>query len=96
MRHLDDVSRASSAESLVEDSSTIWPEPQIDDHAECANQTIEGWRSTNGQKGGDRAMLAQALVALSDAGGLPLRFFATVQGQMDVHRELSASLSYDA
>ena len=96
-------------ELLVEGASTIWPELQIEDYAERTVQTIEAWKSMNGQQGGDPAKLARALVALSDSGELPLRFIAgadamggveqnlaTIQGQIDANRDLSASLSYDA
>ena len=63
----------------------------------------------NGQQGGDPAKLARALVTLSDSGDLPLRFvagadamaavehnLATLQDQIDAHRDLSASLAFDA
>ena len=63
----------------------------------------------NGQQGGDPAKLAAALVTLSDSGELPLRFVAgadamagveanlkTIEEQIDAHRALSASLSFDA
>jgi hypothetical protein len=62
----------------------------------------------HGTQGGDPAKLAQALITLSAAGSMPLRFVAgadviagveqhldTVRGQIDAHRDLSASLSYD-
>ena len=96
-------------ELLVEGASTIWPELQVEDYADRTAQTIEAWKSMNGQQGGDPAKLAQALVTLSDSGQLPLRFvagadamggveqnLATIQGQIDANRDLSASLSYDA
>jgi NAD(P)-dependent dehydrogenase (short-subunit alcohol dehydrogenase family) len=96
-------------ELLVEGSSTIWPELEIDDYADRTAQTIKAWQGMNGQQGGDPAKLAQAIVTLSDSGALPLRFVAgadamagveqnldTIRGQIDAHRELSASLSYDA
>jgi NAD(P)-dependent dehydrogenase (short-subunit alcohol dehydrogenase family) len=96
-------------ELLVEGASTIWPELQIDDYADRTAKTIEAWKSMNGQQGGDPAKLAQALIALSASGELPLRFVAgadamggveqnldTIRGQIDAHRDLSASLSYDA
>ncbi|NEN05710.1 SDR family NAD(P)-dependent oxidoreductase [Diaminobutyricibacter tongyongensis] len=96
-------------ELLVEGSSTIWPELDIEDYAELTAQTIEAWKGMNGQQGGDPKKLAQALVTLSDSGKLPLRFvagadvmerveqnLATVQGQIDAHRELSASLAFGA
>ncbi|MFJ3404668.1 SDR family oxidoreductase [Promicromonospora sp. NPDC090134] len=95
-------------ELLVEGASTIWPELDIEDYAERTTQTIAAWKSMNGEQGGDPKKLAQALVALSASGHLPLRFvagadatagveqnLATIQGQLDANRELSASLSYD-
>ncbi|GAA2077663.1 SDR family NAD(P)-dependent oxidoreductase [Microbacterium hatanonis] len=94
-------------ELLVEGASTIWPELDIDDYAELTAQTIEAWKSMNGLQGGDPKKLAEALVTLSDAGDLPLRFLAgadvmenveknlaTIQGQIDAHRDLSASLGF--
>src|SRR3954452_23782661 len=96
-------------ELLVEGASTIWPELEIEDYAERTAQTIEAWKGMNGRQGGDPARLAQALVTLSDSGDLPLRFVAgadamagvednlkTIQGQIDAHKDLSASLSYDS
>ena len=49
-------------ELLVEGSSTIWPELDIEDYAERTAQTIEAWKSMNGQQGGDPAKLGRALV----------------------------------
>jgi len=96
-------------ELLVEGSSTIWPELDVEDYAERTTQTIEAWKQMNGQQGGDPSKLADALVTLSDGSELPLRFVAgadvmagaeqklsTIQSQIDAHRELSASLSYDS
>ncbi|MFC3688927.1 SDR family oxidoreductase [Aquipuribacter hungaricus] len=96
-------------ELLVEGSSTIWPELDVADYAERTAETITAWSAMNGQQGGDPAKLARALVTLSDSGDLPLRFLAgadvmagveqnlaTIQGQVDAHRELSASLAFDA
>ncbi|ROR65517.1 SDR family oxidoreductase [Agrococcus jenensis] len=96
-------------ELLVEGSSTLWPELEIEDYAEGTAQTIEAWRGMHGTQVGDPAKLAAALVTLSDGGALPGRFIAgadamagieqkqaTVQQQIDAHRELSASLSHDA
>jgi NAD(P)-dependent dehydrogenase (short-subunit alcohol dehydrogenase family) len=96
-------------ELLVEGSSTIWPELDIEDYAERTAQTIEAWKGMNGLQGGDPKKLGQALVTLSDSDSLPLRFvagadgmegeeqnLATIQSQIDANRELSASLSYDS
>jgi NAD(P)-dependent dehydrogenase (short-subunit alcohol dehydrogenase family) len=96
-------------ELLVEGASTIWPELTIEDYADRTATTIEAWKGMHGTQGGDPAKLAQALVTLSSSGELPLRFIAgadamggveqnlnTIRGQIDAHRDLSASLSYDA
>ena len=96
-------------ELLVEGSSTIWPELSIEDYAGRTAQTINALKGMNGQQGGDPAKLAAALVTLSDAGELPLRFVAgadamaaveanlkTVQGQIDAQRVLSTSLAFAA
>lgn len=96
-------------ELLVEGSSTIWPELEIDDYAERTRATITAWSGMNGQQGGDPVKLAQALLTLSDSDELPLRFLAgadvmagveanlaTIQGQIDAHRDLSAALAFDA
>jgi len=95
-------------ELLVEGSSTIWPELDIDDYAELTAQTIDAWRGMNGLQGGDPRKLAEALVILSDSGELPLRFvagadvmagveqnLATIRAQIDAHRGLSAALAFD-
>jgi NAD(P)-dependent dehydrogenase (short-subunit alcohol dehydrogenase family) len=47
---------------LLEDASTVWPEPTIDDYAETTRQTVAGWKQMNGKQGGDPAELAAALV----------------------------------
>ncbi|MGG7101513.1 SDR family oxidoreductase [Rhodococcus sp. 24CO] len=96
-------------ELLVEGSSTIWPELEIEDYAERTAQTIEAWKSMNGQQGGDPKKLARALVTLSDSEKLPRRFVAgadaisgveqnlvVISGQLDANRDLSESLSYDS
>jgi len=86
----------------------MWPELSIEDYADRTAQTITAWKGMNGQQGGDPAKLAAALVTLSDSGELPLRFVAgadamaaveanltAIQGQIDAHRALSASLAFD-
>ena len=95
-------------ELLVEGSSTIWPELDIDDYAERTAETIEAWKGINGQQDGDPRKLAEALVALADSESPPLRFvagagamesvegqLATIQRQIDANREVSASLAFD-
>lgn len=93
---------------LVEGSSTIWPELDIEEYADRTRETISAWSSMNGQQTGDPAKLADALVTLSDSGELPLRFLAgadvmggveqnlaTIQQQIATHRDLSASLNHE-
>ena len=94
-------------ELLVEGASTIWPELHIDDYAERTAQTIEAWKSMNGQQGGDPRKLAGLSSRSPTPAKLPLRFvagadavagveqnLATIQEQIEANRDLSASLSY--
>jgi NAD(P)-dependent dehydrogenase (short-subunit alcohol dehydrogenase family) len=96
-------------ELLVEGASTIWPELDIADYTDRTATTIDAWKGMHGTQGGDPAKLAQALITLSGSGELPLRFVAgadamagveqnldTIRGQIDAHRDLSASLSYNS
>jgi NAD(P)-dependent dehydrogenase (short-subunit alcohol dehydrogenase family) len=95
-------------ELLVEGASTIWPKLTVEDYAERTKQTIAAWSGMNGLQGGDPAKLAAAIVTLSDSGELPLRFVAgadamaavesnlqTIKVQIEAHRGLSASLTFD-
>jgi NAD(P)-dependent dehydrogenase (short-subunit alcohol dehydrogenase family) len=92
---------------LLSPESTKYAEPSIEDYAERTEQTVAGWKSMNGQQGGDPAKLANALVQLAGQDEPPLRFaagadaVATVEkkakdllAQVDAHRELSSSLSH--
>ncbi len=91
---------------LLEDTSTTWPEPSIDDYAERTQQTVVAWQAMNGKQGGDPAKLATALVQLAGQDEPPLRWAAgadavaaveqkakTLLAQADAHRELSTSLA---
>ena len=93
---------------LLEDASTVWPKPTIDDYAETTRQTVAGWKQMNGKQGGDPAKLAAALVQLTDLDEPPLRWVAgvdavkaveqkanTLLAQVDAHRGLSSSLAHD-
>jgi NAD(P)-dependent dehydrogenase (short-subunit alcohol dehydrogenase family) len=92
---------------LLSLESTKYAEASIEDYAERTEQTVAGWKSMNGQQGGDPAKLANALVQLAGQDEPPLRFaagadaVATVEkkakdllAQVDAHRELSSSLSH--
>src|SRR5947209_18970296 len=61
---------------LLEDASTTWPEPSIDDYAERTRQTMVGWQAMTGKQGGDPAELATALVQLAGQDEPPLRWVA--------------------
>lgn len=93
---------------LLEDASTVWPEPTIDDYAATTRQTIEAWKGMSGKQGGDPAKLADALVQLADLDEPPLRWVAgadavetvelkarTLLAEVDAHRVLSSSLAHD-
>jgi len=94
---------------LLEAASTIWAELSIDDYAERTAQTKPAWRAMSGRQSNDPAKLAKALVELVDSGQPPLRWVAGADAlptaeqkvrdllaQIDAHRDLSASLTYDA
>ena len=91
---------------LLEDTSTTWPTPTIDDYAENTKQTVAAWQAMSGTQGGDPAKLAKALVQLAGQDEPPLRWAAgadavaafeqkarTLLAQADAHRELSTSLA---
>jgi NAD(P)-dependent dehydrogenase (short-subunit alcohol dehydrogenase family) len=93
---------------LLEDASTTWPEPTIDDYAERTRQTVAAWREMNGKQGGDPAKLAKALVQLASQDEPPLRWPAGADAvdaleqkarmllaQADANRELSSNLAHD-
>jgi NAD(P)-dependent dehydrogenase (short-subunit alcohol dehydrogenase family) len=93
---------------LLEDTSTTWPEPSIDDYAERTRQTVVAWQSMKGKQAGDPAKLAGALIQLAGEEEPPLRWVAgadavaaveqkakTLLAQVDAHRELSSNLAHD-
>jgi NAD(P)-dependent dehydrogenase (short-subunit alcohol dehydrogenase family) len=93
---------------LLEAASTIWAELSIDDYAERTAQTRPAWQAMSGRQSNDPAKLAKALVKLVDSGQPPLRWVAGADAlptaeqkardllaQIDAHRDLSASLTYD-
>ena len=93
---------------LLEDTSTIWPEPTIEDYADRTRQTVEAWQAMSGKQGGDPSKLAAALVQLVGQPGPPVRWAAGADAvetlerkahdllaQTDAHRALSSSLAHD-
>ena len=93
---------------LLSRESTQYAPASIEDYADRTEQTVAGWKSMNGQQGGDPAKLAEALVQLAAIEEPPLRFAAgadavgafeakanTLLAQADAHRELSSNLAHD-
>jgi len=93
---------------LLEDTSTTWPTPTIDDYAESTEQTVAAWQGMSGTQGGDPAKLARALAQLAGQDEPPLRWVAGADAvataeqkahdllaQVDAHRVLSSSLAHD-
>ena len=93
---------------LLTPESTNYAESTIADYAERTEQTVAGWKSMDGQQGGDPAKLASALVTLVGQDEPPLRFPAgadavdifeqkanSLLAQADAYRELSSSLAHN-
>jgi len=94
---------------LLTPESTSYAHSTIEDYAERTEATVAGWKSMNGQQGGDPAKLAAALVHLAGQDAPPLRFPAGADAigvfeqkatdllaQADAHRDLSSSLAHQA
>ena len=93
---------------LLSRESTQYAPASNEAYADRTEQTVAGWKSMNGQQGGDPAKLAEALVQLAAIEEPPLRFAAgadavgafedkanTLLAQADAHRELSSNLAHD-
>ena len=93
---------------LLQDTSTVWPGPTIDDYAQLTHDTIDGWKAMNGKQGGDPAKLAAALLQLVQSNTPPTRWVAGADAvtsieqkanellaHADAYRALSASLDHD-
>src|SRR3954447_22511058 len=92
---------------LLTPESTTWAELSIDDYAEQAAATKEAGRGRSGQRGGDPAKLARALIEIVGSYDAPARWVAgadaveaaegkarTLLAQIDAHRDLSSSLAH--
>jgi len=92
---------------LLTEASTNFAENPIADYDERRAKQMLFWKGYNGQQSGDPAMLAQALITISNQEKPPRRFIAgadaistaeqviaTLQQQINAYRELSSSLSY--
>jgi NAD(P)-dependent dehydrogenase (short-subunit alcohol dehydrogenase family) len=93
---------------LLEDTSTTWPEPSIEDYADRTRQTVTAWQNMKGKQLGDPAKLATALVQVAGQAEPPLRWVAGADAveaveqkakdllaQVEAYRELSSNLAHD-
>ncbi len=93
---------------LASPESLVWPELSIDDYAERSTAQRDWWSAQDGQQAGDPAKLASALIAISADEPPPRRFLAgadvvalaqrkieLLQRDIESHRTLSESLTFD-
>jgi NAD(P)-dependent dehydrogenase (short-subunit alcohol dehydrogenase family) len=93
---------------LARPESLIWPDLSIADYAERSAAQRTWWEAQDGQQPGDPDKLAKALltianeeppsrrfVAGADVVALAERKIAELQKQIESHRELSTSLTFD-
>ena len=94
--------------SLLEPSSTIWAELQVEDYAARIASLKPFWESMSGKQGGDPAKLAAALLKIAGESTPPKRWMAgadsvseaerkaqELKDQADAYRALSSSLAYE-
>ena len=94
--------------NLLEPSSTIWSELQVEDYAERIAALKPWWESMSGKQGGDPAKLAAALLTIAGEKTPPKRWMAGADAiseaerkakelidQANAYRELSSSLAYE-
>lgn len=93
---------------LASPESVIWPALSIDDYASRSAAQREWWSSQDGTQAGDPDKLAAAVVAIAEEDPPPRRFIAgadvvalagrkiqQLQADIDAHRDLSESLTYE-
>jgi NAD(P)-dependent dehydrogenase (short-subunit alcohol dehydrogenase family) len=93
---------------LLTDQSTNYATPSITDYDERRGPLVEYWKSQNGQQSGDPKKLARALITIAEQEPPPERFIAgadaiagaeekiaSLQKQIEAHRELSTSLDFN-
>jgi NAD(P)-dependent dehydrogenase (short-subunit alcohol dehydrogenase family) len=93
---------------LLTEKSTNYAAPSIKDYDERRVKQLEFWNTQNGRQSGDPAKLAQALITIASEEPPPRRFIAGADAiataeqkiadlkvQIDAHRNLSTSLSFD-
>jgi len=93
---------------LASPESLIWPALTIDDYTERSAAQRDWWQAQDGQQAGDPEKLAHALLTIVDDDPPPRRFIAgadvmalaqrkidELHEQIESHRELSTSLTFD-
>ena len=93
---------------LASPDSLVWPEVPVDDYAERSAEQRAWWSSQDGRQAGDPDKLAAALIAVVNEDPPPRRFIAgadviaiaerkiaELRQDIDGHRTLSESLTFD-
>jgi NAD(P)-dependent dehydrogenase (short-subunit alcohol dehydrogenase family) len=93
---------------LASPESLIWPELAIDDYAERSAAQRQWWQAQDGHQAGDPDKLAKALMTIAAEDPPPQRFIAgedvlalaehkidELHSQLEAHRTLSSSLSFE-
>jgi NAD(P)-dependent dehydrogenase (short-subunit alcohol dehydrogenase family) len=94
--------------NLLEPSSTIWSELQVEDYGPRIAALKPWWESMSGKQGGDPAKLAAALLSIASESTPPKRWMAgadslaeaerkanELHDQANAYRALSSSLAHD-
>jgi NAD(P)-dependent dehydrogenase (short-subunit alcohol dehydrogenase family) len=93
---------------LASPESLVWPDLSIEDYAAQSAAQREWWSAQDGRQAGDPAKLAAALVEIANEDPPPRRFIAgadvialaqrkidELRADIDAHRTLSESLTFD-
>jgi NAD(P)-dependent dehydrogenase (short-subunit alcohol dehydrogenase family) len=94
---------------LASPESLVWPEVSIEDYAARSAAQRDWWSKQDGTQAGDPDKLAAALIAIADEDSPPRRFIAgadvialarrkinELDEDINSHRELSESLTFDS
>ena len=93
---------------LASPESLVWPAVSVEDYAARSAAQREWWSKQDGTQAGDPEKLAAALIAIADEAPPPRRFIAgadviamarrkinELDEDINSHRELSESLTFD-
>jgi NAD(P)-dependent dehydrogenase (short-subunit alcohol dehydrogenase family) len=93
---------------LASPESLVWPAVSVEDYAARSAAQREWWSKQDGMQAGDPKKLAAALIAIADEHPPPRRFIAgadvialaqrkikELEEDIDSHRKLSESLTFD-